>query len=59
MMNNIGNIFRKIKQWLLTNNNPKCKHIHKTEIYQDYPDAYIEYVCDDCGKEIFEDMYSN
>jgi hypothetical protein len=37
----------------------KCKHINKKEIYRDYPDAYIEYECLDCGERIFEDMYNN
>lgn len=37
----------------------KCKHLNKKEVYRDYPDAYIEYECLDCGEVIFEDMYNS
>jgi len=51
-------IFSKIKQYFSSSNN-KCKHPNKTEVWREYPDAYIEYKCDDCGEHIFEDMYSS
>jgi len=37
----------------------KCKHLNKKEVWRDYPDAYIEYECLDCGEIIYDDMYNS
>ena len=44
---------KKIKEWF--NNLFASKHIHIEEVYRDYPDRYIKYLCLDCGETIFED----
>ena len=53
----------QFKQWILHivsgSTSKKCKHLNKKEVYRDYPDAYIEYKCLDCGERIFEDMYND
>lgn len=57
------NKLAQIKQWILsfvsgiTSN--KCKHLNKKEVWREYPDAYIELECLDCGETIYEDMYNN
>ena len=57
------NKLAQVKQWILSivsgSTSLKCKHLNKKEIYRDYPDAYIEDECLDCGERIFEDMYNN
>lgn len=62
-MNILKQTLIKIKQWFLYivsgSNYGKCKHFNKKEVYRDYPDAYIEYECLDCGERIFEDMYNS
>jgi len=61
-MNRLKQTLSKITQWFLYivsgSTYGKCKHLNKKGIYKNYPDAYIEYECLDCGEIIFEHMYN-
>ena len=51
----------QFKQWILSfvRGNTSCKHLNKKEVWREYPDAYLEFKCLDCGERIFEDMYND
>lgn len=59
----ITNKLAEFKQWIIRivsgSTSNKCKHLNKKEVWREYPDAYIEYECLDCGERIFEDMYNS
>ena len=58
----ILNKLAKCKQWIIrivSGSTSKCKHFNTKETWRDYPDAYIEFECLDCGEKIWEDMYSD
>ena len=59
----ILNKLAEYKQWIIRivsgSTSKKCKHLHTKETCRDYPDAYIEFECLDCGEKIYEDMYNS
>ena len=61
-MNKLKRTYINIKQWFLhivsVSTFENCKHLNKKEVYRDYPDAYIELECLECGEMIYDDMYN-
>ena len=59
-MEYLTNKLVQFKQWFLSivggSSSLNCEHVNKKEVYRDYPDAYIEYECLDCGERLFDDM---
>lgn len=43
------NVILKIKQYF-------CKHTDRQEIYRSYQDRFVQNVCKECGKIIYEDI---
>lgn len=62
-MNKLKRTYINIKQWFLCivsgSTFENCKHLNQKEVYRDYPDAYIESECLECGEMIYDDMYDN
>jgi hypothetical protein len=62
-MNKLKRTYINIKQWFLYivsgSAFENCKHLKKKEVHRDYPDAYIEFECLECGEMIYEDMYND
>ena len=56
-------LLKKLKTWILHivsgSASNKCKHLYTKETWRDYPDAYIEFECLDCGEKIYKDIYNN
>jgi hypothetical protein len=59
----ILNKLSECKKWIIRifsgSTSKGCKHLHTKETWRDYPDAYIEFECLDCGEKIYEDMYNS